>query len=93
MVEHVGGQVGHDDAPGGEPVAVCVQVGVTQVVGDVLVAVVRLRNEQVRVPPSRVSGGAAAAAAGPRAGGAGSRSRRSSTSPHAGPAAATRLAA
>src|ERR1019366_624809 len=44
-------------------------------------------------PPSSASGGAAAAAAGPQAGGAGSGSRRFSTPPRVGTAAAMRLAA
>ena len=48
VIEHVGGHVGDNDAPGGEPVSVGVEVGVPQVVGDFLVSVVRLGNKQVR---------------------------------------------
>src|SRR5580692_5288046 len=48
VAEHVGGHVGDDDAPGGEPVPVGVEVGVAEVVGDVLVPVVGLCDEQVR---------------------------------------------
>src|SRR5712691_5521112 len=40
VVEHVGGHVGDDDALGGELVSVGVEVGVTEMVGDVLVPVV-----------------------------------------------------
>src|SRR5438105_12593431 len=48
VVEHVGGHVGDDDALGGEVVSVGGQVGVAKVMGDVLVRVVRLGDEQVR---------------------------------------------
>ena len=59
--------------------------------GQVLLAAAATRSGPG--PPSPASGGAAAVVAGRRAGGAGSRSLRSSMSPHAGRAAATRLAA
>ena len=48
VVEHVGGHVGNDDAPGGEPVPVGVEVGKTEVIRDVLVPVVGLGNERAK---------------------------------------------
>ena len=57
--------MGKDDAPRGEVVAMRVEVGKPQVVGDFLVLVVRLRDQQVCVPgrgdegvgPGGVAGG------------------------------------
>lgn len=47
--EHVGGHMGDDDAPWGELVPVGVEVGEAQVVGNVLVPVVGLGDEQIGV--------------------------------------------
>jgi hypothetical protein len=62
VVEHVGGHVGDDDAPGGEPVPVGVEVGVAEVVGDVLVPVVGLCDDpgfkplpKASPPPAKVT--------------------------------------
>ena len=47
-VEHVGRHMGDDDAPGLELVPVNLEVGVAKVVGDVLVALISLGDEEVR---------------------------------------------
>ena len=47
--EHVGRHVGEDDAPGSQLVPVRVEVCIAKVVGDVLVPVIGLGDQQVRV--------------------------------------------
>ena len=49
VLEYVGGHVGDDDALGGEPVPMGVEVGETEVVGDVFVPVVGLGDEQIDI--------------------------------------------